>query len=516
MISTSKYQINKQNEHEMKFATSTLATLFLVLIPCTLIFSQRFEMEAGLFLGGANYGGDVVQPDLFTVKETKPAYGLFLRYPLNPQWGLRANMTTGKISGDDRNYQEPQWRQERAFHFKSSLTELALLVEWNPLEKRTFAANSSYNRKVSPYLFGGVAGIFFTPEVDFSQSEVDQLTSAIEADKSGNYTNAQITLPMGMGIKVNASDRLVFGIEGGVRPGFTDYLDGISQSGNPEDQDWYGFAGATVSYRIVEHDSDQDGIADSRDRCPELPGKAKHGGCPDTDLDGIVDSQDECPTIPGKKRMKGCPDSDGDGVADHRDACPGRAGVAANGGCPNKDIDNDGIVDIEDNCPEIAGSKNLHGCPDTDLDGIADQEDDCPTVAGLKTQRGCPKTETDQEPATILLENQVVYFETDRSILLPDATFVLNRVAPVLVANPNYQLHISGFTDSIGDEMNNIALSEQRAKACFFYLAAKGVPKSQMKIVGLGESKPVANNDSPLGRQLNRRAELRFVKQGEY
>lgn len=494
----------------MKFATSTLITLLFILIPCTLIFSQRFEMEAGLFLGGANYGGDLVQPDMFTLKETKPALGLFLRYPINPQWGLRANLSHAKISGDDRNYQDPQWRQERAFHFKSSLTELALLLEWSPLEKRSFAPNSSYNRRISPYLFAGLGGVFFDPKTDFSQNKLDQLAEQIEADQGGNFTNAQFTIPMGMGIKANISDRLVVGLEGGIRPGFTDYLDGVSQAGNPSDKDWYGFAGATVSFRIVERDTDQDGIADSRDLCPDLPGTAKDRGCPDSDGDGVVDSKDACPLLPGKTRLQGCPDSDSDGIADPEDNCPGRAGLAANGGCPDKDTDNDGVVDAKDTCPEIAGLKDLNGCPDTDQDGIADHEDNCPSIAGLKNENGCPKTVNNAPLAMEKLENKAVYFENNRSMLLPDAAATLNELVFLLETNPAYQLHISGYTDSIGDEKNNVYLSEQRAKACYYYLMSKGVPADRMEMLAMGESHPVAANDSPIGRQLNRRAELKL------
>lgn len=475
----------------MKQATSTLTILLFILIPCTLVFSQRFEMEAGLVLGGANYGGDLVQPDLFSVKETKPAYGLFLRYPINPQFGLRANFTQATISGDDRNFQDPSWRQERAFNFKSSLTELALLLEWSPLEKRTYPSNLSFNRRVSPYLFAGVAGVFYNPEVDFSQNKLDQLAQQIEADQSGHFTNAQFTIPMGLGVKANISNRLVVGLEGGIRPGFTDYLDGVSQAGNPADKDWYGFAGATISYRIVEKDTDNDGIADSQDLCPDIPGKKKDRGCPDSDGDGVVDTKDECPLLPGKRKLKGCPDSDNDGIADQEDPCPGRAGSIANGGCPEIDTDNDGIIDKEDNCP---------------------------TVAGLVDNKGCPKTviETKPKPVAEIPQHKIVYFETNRSILLLDAAATLNSIVPILEDNPEYKLQISAYTDSVGAESNNLQLSKQRANACFYYLLSKGVSSERMEIVAMGEMHPVATNDSAIGRQLNRRAEIKFYQQSEY
>ncbi|HQS55665.1 MAG TPA: outer membrane beta-barrel protein, partial [Sediminibacterium sp.] len=67
-------------------------------------------------------------------------------------------------------------------------------------------------------------------------------------------------------------------------------------------------------------DTDSDGIVDSLDKCPTVPGVAKYAGCPvpDTDKDGVNDEQDKCPTVPGLAKYAGCPvpDTDKDGVND--------------------------------------------------------------------------------------------------------------------------------------------------------------------------------------------------------
>jgi OOP family OmpA-OmpF porin len=87
-------------------------------------------------------------------------------------------------------------------------------------------------------------------------------------------------------------------------------------------------------------DTDGDGIVDSLDKCPTIPGVAKYQGCPipDTDKDGINDEEDRCPTVPGVARYQGCPipDTDGDGVNDELDKCPTVPGPASNNGCPVK------------------------------------------------------------------------------------------------------------------------------------------------------------------------------------
>ncbi|MFD1874489.1 alpha/beta hydrolase [Hymenobacter bucti] len=80
-------------------------------------------------------------------------------------------------------------------------------------------------------------------------------------------------------------------------------------------------------------DSDQDGVEDLRDECPETPAKVSvdKNGCPlDGDDDGLADYEDPCPTQKGTP----CADADGDGIADNQDYCPDTAGPLYNNGCP--------------------------------------------------------------------------------------------------------------------------------------------------------------------------------------
>jgi hypothetical protein len=115
----------------------------------------------------------------------------------------------------------------------------------------------------------------------------------------------------------------------------------------------------------------------------------------DTDGDGLDDSVDNCPTVPGPRTNMGCPipvpDRDGDGVPDASDSCPNDFGTA--NGCP-VDTDNDGWLDHADACPTVPGSNG--GCPggetpvpDSDGDGVPDTQDACPTQAA-RTPNGCP------------------------------------------------------------------------------------------------------------------------------
>ena len=114
----------------------------------------------------------------------------------------------------------------------------------------------------------------------------------------------------------------------------------------------------------------------------------------DTDGDGIMDSQDKCPTVPGVAKYNGCPvpDTDGDGINDDNDKCPTVKGLAKYNGCPVPDRDRDGINDEEDKCPDVPGVARYQGCPlpARDKDGINDEEDKCPDAPGVKENNGCP------------------------------------------------------------------------------------------------------------------------------
>ncbi|MFL6244383.1 MAG: OmpA family protein [Thermoanaerobaculia bacterium] len=101
-----------------------------------------------------------------------------------------------------------------------------------------------------------------------------------------------------------------------------------------------------------------------------------------------------------------------------------------------------------------------------------------------------------------------LFFDTGKAVLKPGARNTLNKIAEQLRMNPDARIEIEGHTDSVGSEEMNQALSEKRAKAVRDYLASRGLPEVRISMVGLGESTPIASNDTPAGRQQNRRVEL--------
>lgn len=119
-------------------------------------------------------------------------------------------------------------------------------------------------------------------------------------------------------------------------------------------------------------------------------------------------------------------------------------------------------------------------------------------LKGRKTERGVVVTLGD------------VLFDTGKATLKPGAYTNIDRLATVLKADPKRRVLIEGHTDNVGSDGFNQSLSERRAASVQAALFERGVEASQISTVGKGEKTPVASNDSPAGRQQNRRVELVF------
>lgn len=101
-----------------------------------------------------------------------------------------------------------------------------------------------------------------------------------------------------------------------------------------------------------------------------------------------------------------------------------------------------------------------------------------------------------------------VLFETGRAEIKPGAQGALRKLAGYLQAHPERQVLIEGYTDSVGNDAYNLALSQQRAEAVAAALVRLGVAPARVATRGYGETYPVADNSSVSDRALNRRVEV--------
>jgi outer membrane protein OmpA-like peptidoglycan-associated protein len=101
-----------------------------------------------------------------------------------------------------------------------------------------------------------------------------------------------------------------------------------------------------------------------------------------------------------------------------------------------------------------------------------------------------------------------VLFDTASYTLKPGAREMLAKISGILLAHSGLNLQIEGHTDSVGGDEFNQRLSERRAEAVRDFLSDQGVPAGSVTARGFGKTQPVATNDTPEGRQRNRRVEI--------
>ena len=107
----------------------------------------------------------------------------------------------------------------------------------------------------------------------------------------------------------------------------------------------------------------------------------------------------------------------------------------------------------------------------------------------------------------LTLKNELL-FDTGGSELKPGGERALDNLVQFLEKHSDRSIAIEGFTDSTGSKEQNQALSEKRAWAVKAALVARGIASNRIDARGYGPSFPIAGNDTPAGRQLNRRVEI--------
>ena len=116
--------------------------------------------------------------------------------------------------------------------------------------------------------------------------------------------------------------------------------------------------------------------------------------------------------------------------------------------------------------------------------------------------------ETRETARGLIVNLSDVLFDTASSSLKPGAREKLARVSGILVSHDGLRLEIEGHTDNVGTDAYNQGLSERRAESVRVYLVDQKFASASIGALGFGEGQPVATNDTPAGRQRNRRVEL--------
>jgi outer membrane protein OmpA-like peptidoglycan-associated protein len=114
-----------------------------------------------------------------------------------------------------------------------------------------------------------------------------------------------------------------------------------------------------------------------------------------------------------------------------------------------------------------------------------------------------------KEGVSIVLKN--IFFETAKATLKDESKTELNKLVELLTKNPTIKIEIGGHTDNVGVDAENLKLSDARAVAVKNYLTANGISADRLSTKGYGETQPIADNNTEVGRAKNRRTEFKVI-----
>lgn len=385
------------------------------------------------------------------------------------------------------------------------------------------------NKSSSPYVYAGLQLIRWKIS-DFPKSESPQITDNLGWD---------FALPLGLGIEIALNNETLLDVNGGYSFAFTDDLNFYR---NPDADDGYFNLGIGLTFVMGSGDSDED--KDGLTKSLEL----KIGTDPnnkDTDQDKLSDG-DEINLYKTNPLDK---DSDSDKISDFEEI------IRYNTDPNSIDTDGDNIddldeIDIYKSDPLLKDTDNDHitdgyeinvyktnpANKDTDADRLNDNDEihtfntdplnkdsdgdtslDGDEVYKFKTnplkfdsvyidKKNVQNNSQIPIFKSFILEG--VNFKSDQAEILPESEPILKQTLQKLEDDPTLRIVIRGYTDSVGNAEYNKKLSLDRAQAVRIWLVKKGIDALRIKAVGLGESHPIADNNTPEGREKNRRIEI--------
>ena len=231
----------------VKFAQKlAISALFLMFF----VKTQAQYMEAGIFVGGANYRGDLA--DKYHPDEWNTSYGLSLRYFYSPKIVWKTGFVNGQITGNDLHFRSDDPRHDRNLSFRTQLIELSTQVEYSLLKYDVLDGKVS-----TPYVFAGIGATYFNPQAEFRGAWYDLRPLGTEGQGwmpgKKKYSSVAMVLPLGLGFRFALGRRVNLGFELGYRYSFSDHLDDVSGNyGDVMALSEQDYTAARLSYRTPE------------------------------------------------------------------------------------------------------------------------------------------------------------------------------------------------------------------------------------------------------------------------
>jgi len=484
-----------------------LPTSFLIFLTFTYSFSQKLDLETWTMGVGANnflMHGDLSSANSKATKVLNPGFYVYLNKMISPVFGFEIKGQVLKMYGSSQEYSSsyPILYTDRNLdnvYFKGETFggEFNVVFNFN---------NSLYNpydftkRKIN---FNGYLGLGYH---SYNSKLYDLTTNELLIDFSQNLNRNRdvksIYFTAGLGLRYKLSKKIDIELRQTVNFNNEDHLDAaISQK---EYFESFFVTGLGLVWKFSKQGRESIVWQNSTKIIEKKERERKQKE--------TIEASDYINKI--------LEDSDGDNVIDKFDKEPNTPKGAltyANGVAI--DTDKDGVIDFNDKCPLIFGEKP-DGCPkqkDTDGDNILDKDDLCPEEFGDKYNKGCPKEDnlmTETEKTRIIGLAKNIFFDSGTYNLKESSKADLDKIALIMLANPEVKFIIEGHTDSGGKKLYNLMLSQKRANKVKKYLVSKGIPAENLLAIGLGFSRPKYNNFSSAGRQLNRRVEIKVNEKG--
>jgi len=232
--------------------------LHLILFCLLPFLGTAQNWEIGLQGGATHYFGDLTNNETQLVNGGYGTIGgLFVRNNLSNNFGLRGNLFYVALEGSDQNFDATA---DRGFLFEGDNLEVSVQGEW---------FITGRDKVIRPYLFGGLGWLNITPNTNYGLSDPTNptLASNVLLDRAEGKEHNTLVIPLGFGFDFNISKQrnAYLGVEFSARPTLTDFLDGVSNAADRDNNDWFATGAVTLSFPLGKKapDADNDGISDA-------------------------------------------------------------------------------------------------------------------------------------------------------------------------------------------------------------------------------------------------------------
>jgi OOP family OmpA-OmpF porin len=401
-------------------------------------------------------GASLPFTDDYQKARLQPVYGGYIKNQILSSFGIQVDFLSGSVEGDN----------SADGAFSKYVTKIDYAVD---LSVNITLANINWRHKkgvIQPYFTGGFGYIGYEPQLTTSGPVAGQVTFPFK----NNGANIQsFYIPVSAGLKINLSRDIC--LDMGYQVDFikADNFDGLNYGAN---KDAFGFM----------HVGLEIGIGNGKK--PQL---ATHNPVASVRTEYLGIEQSLLLQIEKQKAEINKLRTDLDAQTEQINAT--NASLIKF----TMDSDSDGVPDLYDKCPNTSVG--------TVVDGSG-----CPLNNVIKPllNRGIV---TDQDKKVIKDAVDNLEFDFSKATLRPVSFVTLDRLAQLLT-DKDLNLKLSGYTDNRGPDWVNLKLSKDRAEAIKVYLVHKGVNPSHITAIGYGAVQPVADNNTPEGRQMNRRVEF--------